>query len=136
MFHSIENCYEHLKQVNQQAEHDPTLLRISMDAKASVKVGPFSRKGKSRVKTQASDHDFNPKATVTPQGFFLPELNELFLYLNSEERNRQIGTAFVTQDFGSELRSNNKAVPICQNFLVSSKMTADFIVDSFCGGDK
>jgi hypothetical protein len=124
------DIFEHLKQVNQQAEHDPTLLRISMDAKASVKVGPFSRKGKSRVKTQASDHDFNPKATVTPQGFFLPELNELFLYLNSEERNRQIGTAFVTQDFGSELRSNNKAVPICQNFLVSSKMTADFIVDS------
>ncbi len=51
-----------------------------MDAKATVKVGPFSRGGKSRVPTQAADHDFQPLATVTPVGIFLPESDELFLY--------------------------------------------------------
>jgi transposase len=50
-----------------------------MDAKATVKVGPFSRGGKSRVPTQAADHDFQPLANVTPVGIFLPESDELFL---------------------------------------------------------
>ena len=51
-----------------------------MDAKASVKVGPFSRGGKSRVPTVASDHDFEALARVTPVGIILPASNELFVY--------------------------------------------------------
>jgi DDE family transposase len=57
-----------------------TMLRLSMDAKATVKVGPFARGGKSRVPTVAADHDFHPEATITPVGIFLPALDELFLY--------------------------------------------------------
>ncbi len=51
-----------------------------MDAKATVKIGPFSRGGKSRVAVKAADHDFEAQATVTPVGIFLPALDELFLY--------------------------------------------------------
>jgi len=51
-----------------------------MDAKATVKVGPFARGGKSRLPTQAADHDFEPLATVTPVGIFLPAYDELFIY--------------------------------------------------------
>lgn len=51
-----------------------------MDAKASVKVGPFARGGKSRVPTAAADHDFEALAKVTPVGIMLPGSNELFLY--------------------------------------------------------
>jgi transposase len=51
-----------------------------MDAKATVRVGPFARGGKSRVLTKAADHDFKPVATVTPVGIFLPASDELFLY--------------------------------------------------------
>lgn len=51
-----------------------------MDAKATVKVGSFARGGKSRVPTRAADHDFQPEATVTPVGIFLPATDELFLY--------------------------------------------------------
>jgi transposase len=43
-------------------------------------VGPFARGGKSRVATQACDHDFKPHATVTPVGIFLPATDELFVY--------------------------------------------------------
>ncbi len=50
-----------------------------MDAKATVKVGPFSRGGSSRVEVKAADHDFRPTATVTPVGLLLPEYDELFL---------------------------------------------------------
>jgi transposase len=56
------------------------VLRVSIDAKATVKVGPFSRGGKSRVPVAAADHDFQPEATVTPVGILLPALDELFLY--------------------------------------------------------
>jgi transposase len=59
---------------------DEQTLRLSMDAKATVKVGPFARGGKSRVLTKAADHDFHPAATVTPVGIFLPASDELFLY--------------------------------------------------------
>ena len=51
-----------------------------MDAKATVAVGPFSRKGKSRVATHASDHDFKPEVTITPVGILLPTTAELFVY--------------------------------------------------------
>jgi transposase len=65
---------------NEEADADEQVLRLSMDAKATVKVGPFARGGKNRVPTQAADHDFEPVATVTPVGIFLPASDELFLY--------------------------------------------------------
>ncbi len=51
-----------------------------MDAKATVKIGPFSRGGKSRAVVKASDHDFDPDGTLTPVGIFLPASDELFIY--------------------------------------------------------
>jgi transposase len=51
-----------------------------MDAKATVKVGPFARGGKNRVQVHAADHDFAPTATLTPVGIFLPTFGELFVY--------------------------------------------------------
>jgi Rhodopirellula transposase DDE domain len=53
---------------------------VSLDAKATLKVGPFARGGKSRVPTAAADHDFQPDALVTPVGILLPTLDELFVY--------------------------------------------------------
>jgi len=69
-----------VKQINEAADADEQVVRLSMDAKATVKVGPFARGGKSRVLTKAADHDFHPQARVTPIGIFLPASDELFLY--------------------------------------------------------
>jgi hypothetical protein len=66
--------------INQAADAADEVLRISMDAKATVKVGPFARGGKSRLKVKAADHDFQSEGTVTPVGIFLPALDELFVY--------------------------------------------------------
>jgi Rhodopirellula transposase DDE domain len=65
--------------MNQESDADERVLRLSIDAKATVKVGPFARGGKSRVLTKAADHDFQPEATVTPVRIFLPASDELFL---------------------------------------------------------
>jgi transposase len=55
-------------------------LRISLDAKSPVKIGEFSRRGKSRVRTEAADHDFPPDEVLTPFGILLPKTDDLFLY--------------------------------------------------------
>jgi len=82
--------FEELKKVNQSADEASDILRLSMDAKARIKIGPFSRGGKSRVSVAAADHDFKPKATLTPFGIFLPQFDELFTYFT---------TSRVTSDF-------------------------------------
>ncbi len=66
--------------MNHAADADPKTLRLSLDAKATVKVGPFSRGGKSRAEVKAADHDFEATAKVTPVGIFLPATDALFLY--------------------------------------------------------
>lgn len=57
------------------------VLRLSLDAKATVKIGLFSRGGRSWVEVKAADHDFHPEATLTPFGILLPRYHDLFLYL-------------------------------------------------------
>jgi len=76
--------------VNQEADVAVDTLRISLDAKAVVKIGESSREGHNRVPVAAADHDFKPDAIVTPFGFLLPHSGDLFLYLS---------TSKVTSDF-------------------------------------
>lgn len=71
--------FAHRKHINTEAEANEKMLRFSMDAKASVHVGPFARGGKRRVRTSAGDHDVHPEATVTPVGMFLSALEEWLL---------------------------------------------------------
>ena len=70
-----------MNKINPEADRADDTLRIAIDAKATVPIGPFSRRGKSRTKTKAADHDFKPEATLTPFGIFLPEHDDLWLYL-------------------------------------------------------
>lgn len=82
--------FDEVHRVNAAADAREDTLRISLDAKATVKIGEFSRNGYSRVEVAAADHDFQPTETVTPYGFFLPKHDDLFLYF---------GTSKVTSDF-------------------------------------
>jgi transposase len=75
-----EAIFQELEKINTQADNDPNTLRVSIDAKAAVKVGEFDRGGKTRVPTISLDHDFPEATTLTPYGIFLPQYNELFLF--------------------------------------------------------
>jgi hypothetical protein len=66
--------------VHAEAAEDPYTVRISMDAKATVNLGPFSRGGESRIPTEAVDHDFQPEERMTPVGILMTESDELFVY--------------------------------------------------------
>ncbi len=62
--------FKNVHEVNKLADEDPDTLRISIDSKAKVAVGEFSRGGKSRGKeaTKACDHDMNPECKLVTFG--------------------------------------------------------------------
>ena len=72
--------FNELAVVNKEADSDETVLRISMDAKAVVKIGDLSRNGRTRVPTAALDHDYRGDK-LTPMGFLLPQYDELYIYM-------------------------------------------------------
>lgn len=77
--------FKEIHQVNQLADSDTNTLRLSMDAKVAIKIGDYDRGGRTRVPTQAYDHDFHSVITLTPYGIFLPEMNDLSLFFVSSK---------------------------------------------------
>ncbi len=82
--------FEEVKRVNTEADANDTVLRLSLDAKATVLLDRLSRGGYNRVVVKAYDHDFRPEEKVTPFGIFVPQHNDLYLFL---------ATSRVTADF-------------------------------------
>lgn len=84
--------FEHVRLAHAESEQQDDCLRISMDAKAKVKVGEFSRGGKSRGRQakKAGDHDMNPQATLIPFGILETARSQLFTVF---------GTSRETSDF-------------------------------------
>jgi hypothetical protein len=76
-----DDIFAQVNRVNRLADQDETVLRVSMDAKARVKIGAFSRGGTSRIEVKADDHDFNSKGGLTPVGLFLPQFDDFFMYM-------------------------------------------------------
>ena len=79
-----------MNQVKQQADACEHTLRISIDAKAKINIGCFSRGGYNRVSVEAADHDFKSEVELVPFGVFLPNTDDLFLYFTPSK---------VTADF-------------------------------------
>jgi hypothetical protein len=66
----VDEIFENVWRVNEESDNNPKSLRISIDAKAKLNIGNFSRGGKSRdiEPKKAEDHDMNPKAKLVPYG--------------------------------------------------------------------
>lgn len=118
-------------------------MRISMDAKATVKVGDFSRGGKKRVRVKAADHDFKPRASVTPVGILIPQSDDLFVacvtskvtsdclvdvleqwWQSVRERYEQVRTLLINLDNGPEQHSHrtqflNRLVAFAQQYQLT-----------------
>ncbi len=96
-------------------------MRLSLDAKARIWVGAYSRGGVTRIIVKALDHDFDPTAKMIPFGIYLPQYNELYLYfitskltsdfivdclddfwLSQKHRFPQVKTLLLNLDNGSE----------------------------------
>ena len=84
--------FDHLQTAHAAAQADPETLRISVDTKAKVKVGPFSRGGSARgaKAVRAADHDMHPDAILAPAGI---------LEVDGGQVNLIFGTSRDTSDF-------------------------------------
>lgn len=82
--------FAQLDQMRLAVQADKSVLRLSMDAKATVLIGEYSRGGHNRLRIQAADHDFQPADKVTPYCILLPDYDRAYLYFT---RSR------VTSDF-------------------------------------
>jgi len=88
----VDEIFNNVWEVNRQSDENPESLRISIDAKAKVKLGEFSRNGKSRDREakKAADHDMNPDFKLVPYGI---------LNVISGVMTIIFGTSFETSDF-------------------------------------
>ncbi len=79
------DIFDQVHKVNREADENPKVLRISLDAKAKIKVGPFSRGGYSRQHTEGLDHDFDPDVILGLFGFFLPEHDDTHFFFSKSK---------------------------------------------------
>ena len=82
--------FESVHHINAEADADPNCLRISLDTKATVAIGAFSRGGNNRCGIKALDHDFAPEVKLVPFGMLLPKTGESYLWFTESK---------VTADF-------------------------------------
>ena len=84
--------FENVRRVNAQADADAETLRISIDTKATVAVGDYSRGGQSRgiVAVKSLDHDMCTKEKLIPGGILEPVTGKSFLFF---------GTHYKTSDY-------------------------------------
>ena len=74
--------FERIHLINAEADNTPGVLRLSLDGKAAIKVGPFSRGGYNRRGEKACDHDFKPTCILQLFGIFLPGHHENYFFFN------------------------------------------------------
>jgi len=78
--------------VHSEAASNSETLRLSLDTKAKVKIGEFSRGGvaRGRQSVRAADHDMRPDAVLAPAGI---------LEVDGAQLNLIFGTSRDTADF-------------------------------------
>ena len=106
--------FQQLSKVHEQAARSADTLRLSLDSKAPVLIGPFSRGGKSRLGTAGADHDFKPWGRLTPFGLFLPDSKELNLYFTSSK----VTSDFIVDRLGEWWAGNRARFPRVQRLLL------------------
>jgi len=70
--------------------NDGSIKRLSMDCKATVKIGEYSRGGQTRGDNKARDHDMDCKEKYTPCGIVDEDTGALHI---------SFGSSFKTSDF-------------------------------------
>jgi len=103
--------------MNGFADEDPETLRLSIDTKATVHVGQYSRGGKSRGTraVKAWDHDMRPKEKLVPGGILEPVSGQSFLFFGNSNK---------TSDFlvdGLELwwKERKQAIPHIKRLVIN-----------------
>jgi hypothetical protein len=79
--------FENLQAKDQQAMTQ-NAVRLSLDCKATVCLGDYSRGGKTRGETQACDHDMGAKDKCIPCGVVDEDRGDLYIEFGSILQNQ------------------------------------------------
>lgn len=82
--------FENIKDKDREALESGDVMRVSVDCKASVKIGEYSRGGRSRSEVKAADHDMGCQEKYTPFGIVDEQTGGLHI---------AFGSSFKTSDF-------------------------------------
>jgi hypothetical protein len=77
----VDEIFDNVHQENKKSDDNPYSLRISIDTKAKLKIGLFSRKGQSRGQEakKGVDHDVEPTALLVPFGILVVATGSLHI---------------------------------------------------------
>lgn len=107
--------FEKLHEIHNETQDDDTVLRISIDAKATVKIGNYSRNGKSRNGRKALDHDFQGE-TITPFGILNVNNDDLMLYFT----RTKVTADFIVDTIEDYWKSNKDAFSKVKTLIINS----------------
>jgi len=122
-----------IKQVNKDADEQTDVLRLSLDAKARVKIGQFSRRGKTYANVKTLDHDFGNEY-ITPHGIFIPKLDEVQLYFTNSSITANFIADTLIQFWTSNQHrfSNIKKIVLNQDNGPECKSTRTQLIKRLC----
>ncbi len=85
---NTDAIFENVKLNNAQADADPETVRISVDTKATINIGPYSRGGLSRgpQAVKAADHDMMLKDKLVPGGILETDNGKAFLFFTRSNK--------------------------------------------------
>ncbi len=108
-----------MRKADRESDENPESLRISVDAKAKVKIGEFSRNGKSRDRDakKAGDHDMNPEMKLVPYGILnvLNGMLSIFFSSSFETGDFIVDCIEMWWEQNRVLYPNIKELAICQD---------------------
>lgn len=88
--------------------------RLSMDCKASVSLGEYSRGGKTRGNNQAQDHDMGVKEKYIPCGIVDEDSGQLYLNFGSSYKTSDFMVDSLFQWWSSISRKEKQQIEIIQ----------------------
>ena len=81
--------FDNIKKKDAKAKQNSRVKRLSMDCKATVvKIGDYSRGGKTRGDNQAADHDMGCTEKYTPCGILDEDIGQLYITFFSSYKTR------------------------------------------------
>ena len=113
-----DTIFANLREVNQQADANPQSLRISIDTKATVAVGDYSRHGKSRGReaVEALDHDMQARTKLIPVGILNMKTAELSITLGSSYKTSDLIADCVEEWWARNKSSNPNVTELVINY--------------------
>ena len=83
-----DQIFKNIRSVNADADLEPDTIRISLDTKATIHVGDYSRGGKSRCTkpVKALDHEMMPKEKLVPGGILETASGKAFSFFTESNK--------------------------------------------------